>query len=265
MARVIAAIVMGVGAIAAVWLLPLGWLGLFILVAAAAGLLEYSRMFFSDGCERWAAVFAGIVTAYFVIFAPAGAAGIVLVLAAMLFMLCMIFMWRTKELSGVAERLALAVMGMIYLGVSFPLWMWIAVMPGGRPYVLLALVPACLCDTFALIVGKAFGKRKLSPLVSPKKTVEGLAGALMGALIGIFLARHILLPQISFWHTLALAGIIWVTSPMGDLVESMLKRSCGVKDSGTIIPGHGGVLDRLDALIFTGPAAYAYLKYVIGM
>ncbi len=263
--RVISAIIMAAAVIAVIWLLPLWWLQLFILIAAAIGLIEYCRMFFEDRWERWAAFAAGTASAFFVIFEPVGVEGVVLLLPALLFALSMLFMWRARELPGVAQRLALAVMGVIYLGVSFPLWGWIASEPHGRSYLMLALAPACLCDTFALASGKAFGNRKFAPLVSPKKTVEGFVGALFGSLVGTFFIRYLLLPEISFLNAVLLALIIWIASPLGDLVESMLKRSCGVKDSGTIIPGHGGVLDRLDALIFTGPAAYAFFKYILNL
>ncbi len=137
-------------------------------------------------------------------------------------------------------------------------------MEGGQSIVLLVLAPACLCDTFALIAGKAFGRHKFAPLVSPQKTVEGFIGALFGSVLGVAAIKWLLIPDINWYLVLGLAVVIWITSPFGDLVESMLKRSCGVKDSGVIIPGHGGILDRLDALIFTGPAAYVYMKYVVG-
>lgn len=265
MKRVIAAIVMGIAVLLAVWWLPTVGLYAFILAAAAVGLMEYSRMFLADSVERWSGWLAGLLTAATMLFCPLGGDAVVLLQGGLLFALSMIFMWRAKEMPGVATRLSLAMMGIVYLGVAFPFWGWIAGMPNGRTLVLLALVPACLCDTLALATGKAFGKRKFAPIVSPKKTVEGFIGALAGSIIGIFLVRNLIAVYIPFRHTVALAFIIWITSPLGDLIESMFKRSCGVKDSGTIIPGHGGVLDRLDALIFTGPAVYAYLKYVIGI
>ena len=132
-----------------------------------------------------------------------------------------------------------------------------------RWVLLLAMVPACLCDVFGLIAGKCVGRHKLAPMVSPNKTVEGLIGALAGSMLGAFAVRYAILPELSALAVAGLAVVIWISSPFGDLVESLMKRSCGVKDSGAIIPGHGGVLDRLDALVFTGPAAYAYVKYVI--
>ena len=113
-------------------------------------------------------------------------------------------------------------------------------------------------DSFAYLVGKTIGRTKLFPRVSPKKTIEGSIGGLVFTLIGTyFLARYepILDPQ----QWLILAIVIVVFGTLGDLVESKLKREAGVKDSGAILPGHGGLLDRLDSLIFAAPFAYLAL------
>ena len=113
-------------------------------------------------------------------------------------------------------------------------------------------------DSFAYLVGRTVGRTKLFPRVSPKKTIEGSIGGLVFTLIGTyFLARYepILNPQ--QWLILALVIVVFGT--LGDLVESKLKREAGVKDSGAILPGHGGLLDRLDSLIFAAPFAYLTL------
>jgi len=187
-----------------------------------------------------------------------------LTLSILLFLLTLIFMWRTVQMKGVAERIGLSALGMLYLGVSFSFWVWLRKMDHGNTAVLFAIAPACLCDTFAFVFGKAFGRHKFAPKASPNKTMEGFFGALVGSVAGVLVIWYFLAPHLQWYLPIGLACIIWITSPFGDLIESMLKRSCGVKDSGTIVPGHGGVLDRLDALIFTAPAAYLYLKYVIG-
>ena len=167
-------------------------------------------------------------------------------------------------MKGVAERIGLSTLGILYLGVSFSFWVWLRKMDYGNIAVLFAIAPACLCDTFAYAVGKACGRHKFAPKTSPNKTMEGFAGALVGSMLGVFVIWYFLVPHLEWYLPLGLAFIIWITSPFGDLIESMLKRSCNVKDSGCIIPGHGGVLDRLDALIFTAPAAYLYMKYIFG-
>lgn len=263
MIRIMTAIILGILVVAAVWWLP-GWgFSSLVFFVVALSLFEYVRMFLKDAFERSGTMAAGLVVAAAMLFFHRSAENILLLACGVVFALSLLFMWRTKEMQGTAERLALATLGVFYLGLAFPFWGWMREMDFGRELILFALVPACLCDTFGYIVGKAFGRRQLARAISPKKTVEGFAGALLGSMLGAFLIRGLLFPNLAWPVVLLLAAIIWITSPVGDLIESMLKRSCGVKDSGTIIPGHGGVLDRLDALIFTGPAMYLYAKYML--
>ncbi|MFD2585417.1 phosphatidate cytidylyltransferase [Croceitalea marina] len=114
-------------------------------------------------------------------------------------------------------------------------------------------------DTFAYLVGKTLGRTKLYPSISPKKTVEGSLGGLIFALIAAyFLAKYETTLSLNQW--LILATVIVVTGGLGDLLESKFKRIAGVKDSGAILPGHGGILDRLDSLVFAAPFAYLTLN-----
>lgn len=120
-------------------------------------------------------------------------------------------------------------------------------------------------DTFAYLVGKNFGKNKLFPSVSPKKTVEGFIGGLVFSVIcGVLLGKYFIgVKHIYFWVIIAV--IVSIFSTLGDLIESKLKRIAGVKDSGSIMPGHGGILDRLDSIIFVIPFInlfYLILRYV---
>lgn len=265
MVRVITALIMAAAILAAVWWLPSGGFFALVFIAAISGIHEYSKMFFVDRVERLGTVAAGALVAATILFCPAGPEAVSVILAAVLFGISILFMWRAKELLGVANRMGLSVYGILYLGLAFAMWGSLRQMPFGRELVLFALVPACLCDTFAFIAGKTFGNRKFAPLVSPNKTMEGFFGALAGSIVGTFIVKFVLLSFVP-WHTaLLFAFVIWIVSPFGDLIESLLKRSCNVKDSGDLIPGHGGILDRLDALIFTAPAAYVFAKYVIGV
>jgi phosphatidate cytidylyltransferase len=185
-------------------------------------------------------------------------------LSMVFFALALVAMKRSAELSGSAARLSSMIMGVVYLGVAFPVWGLLRQMNEGNSVVMFVLAPACLTDTFAYVAGKLFGRRKFAPKVSPNKTWEGFAGALIGSVLGAWLAWRFCRLDMALVHVFGMAVVVWIVSPMGDLVESMMKRSTGVKDSGTIIPGHGGILDRLDALIFTAAAAYFYLEFVIG-
>jgi phosphatidate cytidylyltransferase len=116
-------------------------------------------------------------------------------------------------------------------------------------------------DTLAYVAGRALGKHKLAPSISPKKTWEGFIGGIVGAvLVGVAL-KYTWLGYLAWPHVIVLALIGGIVGPLGDLAESGFKRSVGVKDSGNVLPGHGGLLDRFDALILTAPLYYLYLAY----
>jgi phosphatidate cytidylyltransferase len=263
MKRVITAIFLGVGIVAALWLLPELLIDLLVLLIVLFGLFEFGRMFLDKGVMRLALMIGGGLLAAVMLFMQNIAILLPLIIVGFVFVVALLIMSRSDSLEGTADKLGLAVLGFLYLGLAMPFWGWIRAMEGGAALVLLALVPACLCDTFAYVAGKSFGKRKFAPVVSPNKTMAGFVGALIGSLVGAFIIWAMLLRAIPAYHIVILSLIIWISSPFGDLIESMLKRSCGVKDSGGAIPGHGGALDRLDALIFTGPAAFAYYAFVI--
>jgi phosphatidate cytidylyltransferase len=126
-------------------------------------------------------------------------------------------------------------------------------------------VAACvwMSDTWALFGGKALGKHKLAPTLSPGKTSEGLVSGILGALVtGALFGLWIHIPLI---HGAAIGAIAGLVGPLGDLFESALKREIGVKDFGTIMPGHGGTLDRFDSLLFVMPIAYLYLRLIAGV
>lgn len=123
-------------------------------------------------------------------------------------------------------------------------------------------------DTFAYFVGRAFGRRKLIPRVSPGKTVEGSLGALVGT-VAVAVGYSFVLSGFSSYRmgvaeAVAFGVLMSVAAQVGDLAESLLKRDAGVKDSGTLLPGHGGALDRFDSLLFTLPLAYLFFRFVVG-
>lgn len=134
--------------------------------------------------------------------------------------------------------------------------------PRGLAWLLFVIVVTWLSDTGAYVLGRAFGRRQLIPKISPKKTVEGLAGGLVCSAITALIASAAFGLDLPWWVAL-LAGIaICAIGVVGDLAESLLKRQVGVKDSGTMIPGHGGMLDRLDALLFTWTAGFFLATYI---
>jgi phosphatidate cytidylyltransferase len=135
----------------------------------------------------------------------------------------------------------------------------------GLQWVISALVITWANDSCAYFAGRLFGRHKLHPAVSPNKTWEGFAGGAVGSVGGMFIARWVAFPALTTGDCLALGLLGAVLGPLGDLCESLLKRAHGVKDSGTLIPGHGGLLDLVDALLFNAPAVYLYVVAVHGL
>jgi phosphatidate cytidylyltransferase len=115
-------------------------------------------------------------------------------------------------------------------------------------------------DTGAYFAGKSFGKHKLSPKISPGKTVEGLIGGIAASLLFAVLAHYWFFPELSLKFALPLAGVMAIVSVLGDLAESAMKRGSDAKDAANILPGHGGLLDRLDSLLFNAPILYYFAK-----
>lgn len=163
------------------------------------------------------------------------------------------------------------IMGMVYVGFLLCHAVLIREYLGERKvgifFLLLALAGSMLCDTGAYFVGRAYGKRKLIPHISPGKTVEGSIGGIAGGIFGVYLFK--VLGDLFFrtplgWGDATLLGVLLaVVGMIGDLVESMFKRDAGVKDSGNVFPGHGGMLDRLDSPLFTLPTTFYFALYVL--
>jgi len=148
---------------------------------------------------------------------------------------------------------SLAVLGAVYPGLLLAALVPLRQLPRGEWWILLAIVVTWLNDTFAYFVGRAFGRRKLYERISPSKTWEGAAGGAAGSIAGALVIRSLWLPVIPFWGAALIGAGAAVLGPLGDLSESMLKRAFGAKDSGRLLPGHGGLLDRIDALLFNAP------------
>ncbi|MGQ9553785.1 MAG: phosphatidate cytidylyltransferase [Anaerolineae bacterium] len=160
-----------------------------------------------------------------------------------------------------SEPWALALLAGIYVGFLGSHLVALRALPNGLAWLALALVTMWISDTGAYFVGSAFGKHKLALHLSPKKTWEGAAGGLITALVSGTLIAW--LGGISPVHGFAVGLMIGTICPFGDLAKSILKRQVGVKDSSNLIPGHGGMLDRLDTLLFVAPLVYYYATIVV--
>jgi phosphatidate cytidylyltransferase len=119
-----------------------------------------------------------------------------------------------------------------------------------------------IVDTAAYFCGWKFGRAKLSPAVSPNKTIVGFIGGFAGALLSAGIFNFLFLAEVGFLRLIGPAVVVALFGQLGDLVESIFKREMGKKDSSDLIPGHGGVLDRFDSILFAAPALYLYLKYI---
>jgi phosphatidate cytidylyltransferase len=161
-------------------------------------------------------------------------------------------------------RVAFLVTGIFYCGLLISTLSGLRPMKDGLGWIVLALAVTWANDTGAYAAGRTFGKHKLYPAVSPGKTWEGLVGGTLGSVGAAFAVKALLLPSLSPLAVLAVALPCSVLGPIGDLSESMLKRAYQVKDSGKIIPGHGGLLDRVDALLFNLPYVWLYASVFAG-
>lgn len=171
-------------------------------------------------------------------------------------------------------NLSYTILGLIYVGWLLSHQLPLRRLPFGREYILLLFWITWLGDTGAYVFGTTFGKHSLIPRISPKKSIEGAVGGLFFSLASALLAYFLLekSPFLGRWlniglslvHYLILGLILGIVGQFGDLCESLLKRGAKIKDAGGIIPGHGGLLDVIDSLLFTSPVMYYYVVHVVG-
>lgn len=175
--------------------------------------------------------------------------------------LFLFFLFTAKRHKGVAflhhtQELMFSVFGVVYLGF-LPLYLaWLRELDNGGHWTILFLLMVWMGDTGGYFAGKGFGKHKLLPGISPKKTWEGYFGGLALSLLVAAVYHQTMFPEMVRWKVLCLAVLINAIAQLGDLCESMIKRAFDKKDSGTIIPGHGGFLDRFDGVVFALPVMY---------
>lgn len=171
-----------------------------------------------------------------------------------------------SELAGL--RMAWLLGGPLYIGGTLSMLAALHQVEHGGGWVLLSMMLAWFADTagyFAgrFLGGKVFGTRKLSPNISPNKTWEGAVGSLVGCVLAVLLAHFSYLPVLSIGSGIVLACLSAPLGIFGDLSESLIKRSTGAKDSGWIVPGHGGLIDRIDALMFVSTLVLVYARYIL--
>jgi phosphatidate cytidylyltransferase len=234
----------------------------FVLVAIASAIcaLEVFRMTHpGDLVSQVLGVLTTLGVANALYFAGGDARVLATLLIGVPLLGMIIALFRFADIASAGLRVMGGAAAPLYVGV--PLAM-LALMrrdfPDGAGYVLLTLMFGWFADTGGYFFGRFLGKTKLYERVSPKKTREGFVGALIGALVGGLVAHLWYLPRLSLVSAVVLGLVAGALGQFGDLVESLLKRSTGVKDSGNIVPGHGGLMDRVDALLVVAPLVYLY-------
>jgi len=244
-----------------VWREPLGF-GVLVLVVAGLALTEYVNLTLAAASRRLRAsvVIVGVGLAAALYLRPDFA--LVWVLAAVVAASTAVLL-EPGDLTAAGARLGLAGFGVVYLGaLPASLALLHRDAAHGAVWVCAAIAVTFGNDTGAYFSGRALGRHKLYPAISPAKTVEGAVGGLAAGL-GILLAGHATLaPTMTLADCLLIAVPAAVLGPVGDLVESMIKRSAGAKDSGKLLPGHGGMLDRIDALLFVSAWVYVYVLHL---
>jgi phosphatidate cytidylyltransferase len=235
-----------------------------ITVAIIGGVCEYNNIVFGRGFikEKSEGLFFAIIIPLVALFADSQM--ITAVLAFSVIVVFILFLWSVKESTFDILSVAKVMLGIVYIPFLMSHFILLRKITDGVYWILFILVLAFVGDTLALYVGKYFGKRKLIVLVSPGKTWEGTIALVSGSVVACLIYSYFLLPGISFVHIFILAFVGSIIGQLGDLCESAIKRNYGHKDASSLLPGHGGLLDRLDCLIFIAPFVYYYKIFVIG-
>jgi len=240
-----------------------------LAVAAGIGLYELYALAAARGhrCHRLlGALTAALVLASFAVPAVPLAA----VLAAAVFALPVASLWRGEDWGRVFGDVGATLFAATFVGVTFGYLLSLRLLSDavsgnetGSDLVFLLFFVVWGSDVFAYAIGRLLGRRPLAPNVSPKKTVEGAIGGLLGAVALAFVARAWFMHRLTVRDALLLGLVLGIVGMLGDLVESMLKRGAGVKDSARLVPGHGGLLDRVDSLLYAAPLLYYYYLFAM--
>lgn len=237
---------------------------LFILAVVLIAAGEYNRLLFHQEDLSWEKgqvfFFSGVITisAYISNNSMMAAS---LTCCVLLSFICVLLQNRKQAID--MARVGKVILGFMYIPLLISSFILLRHLPQGISWVFFTLVLAFCGDTFGYYVGKTLGKRKLCPALSPGKTVAGTVGLICGSLLGSIIFQQLIFTELSLRHALIMGIMGGIFGQLGDLFESALKRSAGVKDAGSLFPGHGGILDRLDSLSFIAPFVFYYHDFVI--
>jgi len=235
---------------------------LLVLLATFFGLREFYTLALpqSKEIERFISIGLGLILSLVVTYGDATMASTFVVL--LILMLSLLFMGTSENLSSTISRIGTTFFGMFYIGFLLSHVSLIRNAPDGKRWVLFLIATVWAGDISAYVSGSLWGRHKLYPKISPKKTYEGLAGAVVGSILMALAFGSFFVPYLAKGGALFLGIGLGMLGQLGDFTESMLKRSAQVKDSGSLIPGHGGMLDRLDSFLFSAPFLHYSILYL---
>jgi phosphatidate cytidylyltransferase len=247
--------------IAAVWFdKPLPWFTVLVAIWGLLAVFEFYKLVAGTGVLPL--TYFGLVWTLLFILSPHFSYDFLMpLLLTSAVVLSLIWLLFRRQKEGAFIGWAWTIAGILYLGWLLSHFVALRGLDDGRNWVFLALATNFGSDTAAFFTGRALGRHKLAPSISPGKTWEGTIAGIIGAII-VSLLFTILIP-ISYWQAIALGLLVSIFGQLGDLVESLFKRNMGVKDSGRLLPGHGGFLDRIDSVVFAGVVVYYYVIWAI--
>jgi len=239
------------------------WLcGLLVILFIIIGLYEFFTMLEKKGITtyKYVGIGVGVIIPLSIAFRfePTKSWELLFIVLALLFLILMQFRRRASD--GVIVDISTTLFGILYVSWFFSFLIKIRYMPGGLGYLGALLLITKSGDIGAFLVGRKLGKTPLIPRISPKKTVEGALGGVILSIMVAFASKPLL--HFSYLHLVWLAVALNILGQLGDLSESLIKRDCGVKDSGNILPGMGGMLDVIDSLLFAAPVFYFYMNII---
>ena len=245
---------------------PWPWFTLLIAAAALAGTYEFYRI--ANFGRREPLLYLGLLWTLALVLSPHYTNPDLLpgvITATTLVSLIALLLRRSGEKAF--RDWAWTIVGALYVGWMLSYWLNLRGLEDGRDWVYLAMLTTFANDTGAYFIGRARGKHKLAPAISPTKTWEGAIGGLVSAMLAAIVVAAILSLispfALEYWQIILLGFLVSLFAHLGDLSESLLKRNMAVKESGTLLPGHGGILDRFDSLIFVGAVVYYYAVWVL--
>ncbi|MBF0492692.1 MAG: phosphatidate cytidylyltransferase [Deltaproteobacteria bacterium] len=254
---------LAVFAVLFVFYAPLALFKSFVIVVVALCLKEYMSIALPHhpSSSPQLGVVLGTILSAVILFAKGGSDLWIASLTLLVVTTFVFYLFRKHEMGLILHQIAITVLGCIYIASLFSYVGLMRALDHGVFWVFLVAGATFMSDTGAYFVGHAMGKHKLAPLVSPGKTVEGFVGGVLGSVLATFICKLVFWQAFPKKECVIIGVLIGVIGPLGDLSESLIKRSVDVKDSGQLIPGHGGLLDRVDALLFTAPLVYYYALF----